>query len=427
MRRPLLALFAGLSVLTAAIVAQRPPASSAGRHRMAPLRRRCREFEVYRLWSRWTLSNVARLAVAWRWSTPDNDIVKTNPARPYGNQDTPLMVNGVLYTTTPLGIVAALDPVSGRTLWTSELRAPERTGRPTKPRSRTVAPPLDRRHAQAHHHRHPRRAARSIDAETGTPGDFGTAGRVSVTDGLAYTQPLNYAMNSSPVVVRNVVIPSTNIAESSAAEGATARRHLRLDARTGKKLWTFHAIPARGEFGYDTSGRRLRPRSTGNTNVWSLITVDEETGYVYLPLRTPTNDFSGGHRPGRQPLRREPRLPRRHHREARVALPGCASRPVGLRLPRGAESRRPRRERTSGEGRGAGQQAGVHLRVRPADRPATVADRGAAIAGVPTVPGERAARTQPFPTLPPPFEQQGSSTATSSTSRPSCAHRRSRR
>jgi quinoprotein glucose dehydrogenase len=63
-------------------------------------------------------ANVRDLQVAWRWSAPDNEIVKTNPsARPGAFQDTPLMVNGVLYTTTSLGIYAALDPTTGRTLW----------------------------------------------------------------------------------------------------------------------------------------------------------------------------------------------------------------------------------------------------------------------------------------------------------------------
>ena len=85
-----------------------------------------------------TRANVNRLDVAWRWSTPDNEIVKTNPARPYGYQDTPLLVNGVLYTTTPLGIVAALDPMTGRTIWTWD---PEtwRLGRVLRQHERLVA------------------------------------------------------------------------------------------------------------------------------------------------------------------------------------------------------------------------------------------------------------------------------------------------
>src|SRR5262245_8535573 len=65
-----------------------------------------------------TRTNVNQLQIAWRWSSPDNEIAKVNPAaRPPGYQDTPIMVNGVLYTTTALGMYVALDPATGRTLW----------------------------------------------------------------------------------------------------------------------------------------------------------------------------------------------------------------------------------------------------------------------------------------------------------------------
>src|SRR3954453_1389593 len=65
-----------------------------------------------------TRANVGNLQIAWRWSSPDNEIAKANPnARPGAYQDTPLMVNGVVYTTTSLGVYAAIDPTTGRTLW----------------------------------------------------------------------------------------------------------------------------------------------------------------------------------------------------------------------------------------------------------------------------------------------------------------------
>ena len=65
-----------------------------------------------------TPDNVGQLEIAWRWSSPDNEIVKTNPtSRPGAFQDTPIMVNGVLYTTSSLGVYSAIDPVTGRTLW----------------------------------------------------------------------------------------------------------------------------------------------------------------------------------------------------------------------------------------------------------------------------------------------------------------------
>ena len=67
--------------------------------------------------------------------------------------------------------------------------------------------------------------------------------------------------------------------------------------RTGKRLWTFHSVPQPGEFGNET-WEGDAAEYTGNTNVWSLMSVDEELGYVYLPFGTPTNDYYGGHRLG---------------------------------------------------------------------------------------------------------------------------------
>jgi quinoprotein glucose dehydrogenase len=70
-----------------------------------------------------------------------------------------------------------------------------------------------------------------------------------------------------------------------------------FDVRTGKKLWTLHSIPQKGEFGNDTWGDDSWTY-TGSTNVWTNMSGDEELGYVYLPFGTPTDDFYGGHRPG---------------------------------------------------------------------------------------------------------------------------------
>ena len=70
-----------------------------------------------------------------------------------------------------------------------------------------------------------------------------------------------------------------------------------FDVRTGKPAWIFHAIPQEGEFGNDTWEEESW-KYTGNANVWTLMTTDEELGYVYLPMSTPTNDWYGGQRSG---------------------------------------------------------------------------------------------------------------------------------
>ena len=74
--------------------------------------------------------NVSRLAVAWQWPSIDNAVVDANPtARPGAYQDTPLMANGMLYTVTSLGQIAALDPATGRARWTFDPGS-WKTGRP---------------------------------------------------------------------------------------------------------------------------------------------------------------------------------------------------------------------------------------------------------------------------------------------------------
>src|SRR5665213_282306 len=70
-----------------------------------------------------------------------------------------------------------------------------------------------------------------------------------------------------------------------------------FDVRSGKRLWIFHTIPTKGEFGYDT-WLNNSAEYTGNAGVWAQITVEEELGLVYLPVELPTSDYYGGNRPG---------------------------------------------------------------------------------------------------------------------------------
>jgi quinoprotein glucose dehydrogenase len=244
--------------------------------------------------------NVRNLQVAWRWKSPDNEIVKANPtSRPGSYQDTPIMVNGVLYTETSLGTFVAIDPTTGRTLWQYD---PEiwKAGRPPNLgfTHRGVAYWTDgtiKRIISGTHDAH----LISIDAETGKPDPaFGAAGRVDVIEGLPYAERVrNYAINSTPVVVKNVIIAGSNITDGPLVKEQPRGDIFGFDAKTGKRLWTFHAVPQEGEFGHDT-WENGSADYTGNTNVWSMITVDEQLGYVYLPFGTPTNDYYGGHRPG---------------------------------------------------------------------------------------------------------------------------------
>jgi len=106
-------------------------------------------------------------------------------------------------------------------------------------------------------------------------------------------------IQSAPVVAKDTVIVGAAFREGMTPKSMKNNKgYVRgFDARTGKRLWIFHTIPKKDEFGYDT-WLNDSAEYTGNTGVWTQITVDERLGLVYLPVESPTSDYYGGHRPG---------------------------------------------------------------------------------------------------------------------------------
>ncbi len=354
------------------------------------------------------LSNVSRLDVAWRWPSPDNAIVKANPlARPGGYEDTPLAVNGVMYTATSLGVFAAIDPASGRTIWQYD---PEtwKLGRPPNLgfTHRGVAYWTDgtiERIISGLHDGH----LISLDAKSGQPDPaFGVNGLVDTMAGVAHaTRVVNYAINSAPVIVKNVIIHGSNIADGPPNKEAPRGDVHGYDVRTGKLLWTFHAIPQAGEFGHQTWEEGSAEYS-GGTNVWSLMSVDETLGYAYLPFGTPTNDFYGGHRPGDNLFaeslvcldattgRRVWHFQTVHHGLWDYDL---ASAPALVDITVGG-----RKIKAVAQ---ASKQGFLYVFDRATGEPVwPIVERPVPQS---TVPRERTSPTQPFPSKPPPFERQG--------------------
>jgi quinoprotein glucose dehydrogenase len=138
-----------------------------------------------------------------------------------------------------------------------------------------------------------------LNPKTGKPIEsFGDNGSVNLLEGLNRPARVSvHQVNSPPMICNGVIVVGSVIFDRP-----TLQQYLRgdvrgYDIRTGEKLWQFHSIPQEGEFGNETWENDSWKHS-GNTNVWSLISADEELGYVYLPFGAATNDFYGGHRPG---------------------------------------------------------------------------------------------------------------------------------
>ncbi len=240
------------------------------------------------------------LRVVWRQSgMPDviREVHPDAPRAPSYYQNTPLMVGGLVYMSTALGTVAALDPGTGDVVWFDQL--PE--GRDRGSASRGVAYWTDGRDQRIIAITGEYLVA--LNAQTGARyPDFGDGGEVNLTSGYDRSRETPYSWRGPPTVVRDVVVVGSvvrdiNNAQMRSTKEADPGDVRGYDVRTGEHLWTFHTVPQPGEFGNDTWLHDSWQYS-GHTNVWSWMTADEELGYVYLPLTTPTDDWYGGHRLG---------------------------------------------------------------------------------------------------------------------------------
>lgn len=351
--------------------------------------------------------NVDQLEVAWQWTSSDGPVLSENSLDAGALKVTPIMVHGVLYVRTSLSIVAAIVAATGEQLWEFDPRSWE-VGRPTNLgfNTRGVAHWSD---GEAEHIFVATGDAHlwAVDAWTGRPvSDFGTDGRIDLTEGLRRAVPRrSYQVISPPLVVGDVVIVGSSIFDGPRYMTAPPGDIRAFDVRTGEERWRFNTIPEKDEYGIET-WEDDSWTYTGNTNVWSIMSADLDLGYVYLPIGTPTNDWYGGHRLGDNLFA-----------ESLVAVDAATGERVwhyqlvhhGLwdyDIP------------------AAPTLVDITVDGRPIKAVAQITKQGFVyvfdrVTGEPvwpieerpvpqsTVPGERASPTQPFPTKPPAFERQG--------------------
>ncbi len=249
--------------------------------------------------------NVSRLEVAWTWETGEVPVpgprlpVPRNKVRPASFEGTPLVIDGVMYISTSYNRVVALDPDTGEELWVYDPRTvdwgqvPNGTGFV----HRGVATWFDGEKRRIFLNSRWRLIA--IDALTGEPiPTFGSRGEIDLTERLLWhTNRLHYTQTSPPVVYKNLVIVGNGVWDGFVYKQDPPGNVQAFDVRTGELVWSFNLIPQKGEYGNET-WEDGSWRTTGHTNVWAPITVDEKRGLVYLPVGTPSNDYYGGGRKG---------------------------------------------------------------------------------------------------------------------------------
>jgi quinoprotein glucose dehydrogenase len=255
-------------------------------------------------------SNFSNLEIAWRIKT---DNFGDRPE--YKLEGTPLMVNGVLYATAgSRRAVIAVDPESGELLWIHGEHEGKRGGAaPRQLSGRGLAYWSDGVEERIFYVT-PGFRLICLNAKTGMRvASFGENGIVDLKldddqtisdwnsnhEWVPNTESGEIGIQSAPVVAGNTVIVGAAFREGMTPRSMRNNKGYArgFDVRTGKRLWIFHTIPKKGEFGYDT-WEKGSAEYTGNTGVWSQVTVDEKLGLAYLPVESPTSDFYGGHRPG---------------------------------------------------------------------------------------------------------------------------------
>jgi quinoprotein glucose dehydrogenase len=252
-------------------------------------------------------SNVAQLKVVWTWESPDQAILKSNPGLPPGEfQATPIMLDGVLYTSTAMCQVAAIDAATGKQLWVHD------SG--NWRHRRTLSKGFQHRGVAYWAEGDDKRIfigtgdnkLIALAAKTGKPvTHFGENGIVDLTSvGLQRkvesSEPLWNVMGgmSAPLICGDVLVIGQWVHDREVNDEIMPPGDVRgFDVRTGALKWTFHTVPMKGEFGYETWLNGSAGRN-GNTNIWAPMTADDELGLVYLPGSCPTNNFYGAKRPG---------------------------------------------------------------------------------------------------------------------------------
>ncbi len=356
-----------------------------------------------------TADNFDELEVAWRFKT-DN----LGPVPEFRFQSTPLMVDGVLYSTGgSRRAVMALDAATGELLWVYSVDEGQRgAAAPRQLSGRGLAYwPGDGNNGARVVYVTPGYRLVALDAATGRPVPvFGDAGMVDLKQGNDQAVDLvtgEVGLHATPIVAGDVVVVgAAHRTGGNPRSRANVKGYVRgYDVRTGERLWIFHTIPRPGQFGRDTW---LADSAvyTGNTGVWGQISVDVDLGLVYLPVEAATGDYFGANRPGDNLFaeslvavdlytgERRWHYQLVHHGIWDHDIP-CA--PILLDLTIDGELVKAVAQPT--------KQAFLYVFNRETGEPIWPIEERPVPAG--DVPGEWYSPTQPFPTKPPAYDRQG--------------------
>ena len=269
----------------------------------------CRSKENYTTWSNYKgspesiqyssltqidTSNVKELQIAWEYHCGDADTVHQSQI-----QCNPIIVDGVLYGTSPEMKLFALDAANGQQKWVFNPFDSLDSNRRTffiMNNCRGVSYWTDEKNDKRIYYT-AGSYLYSINAQSGKPVmAFGDSGKIDLHNGLDRdVSDLFVTATSPPAIYKDLVIACARVDEGQHA----APGHIRaFDAKTGERRWIFHTIPFPGEEGYNTWDDTSAYKYIGGANPWSGFSLDVKRGILFASTGSASYDFYGGKRTG---------------------------------------------------------------------------------------------------------------------------------
>ena len=252
-----------------------------------PMRKADHESSSYSPLDQINASNVEELELAWEYKTGDSLL--------YTIECNPIIINGILYASSPMLNAFALDAETGEELWKfipSEAGPTRRDGQRVNRGLTYWAEGEDKRLYYP--------AGTYLYAINARNGDlltsFGEGGRIDLTKGLDRdigNTPVS--STSPPTIFEDLIIMCSSTPDG---KNNTPPGHIRAyNLHTGEREWIFHTLPHPGEKGYETWPEEAWKTAGGN-NAWAGLSLDEERGIVYAPTGSPAYDHNGFNRHG---------------------------------------------------------------------------------------------------------------------------------
>ena len=233
-----------------------------------------------------TPQNVHLLAPAWEYHSENGDSLERTQI-----QCNPIIINGILYGTSPKLKVFALNAATGKRLWEFN---PNKETNYAMNVNRGVTFWTDGKEKRILF-----AAGSELFALNTANGQlietFGDNGKVNLKVGLGENAKDKYVAATTPgVICKDLLIIGSRVSENAGGAPGFIQA---FNVKSGKLEWVFHSIPQPGEFGYDTWPEDAW-KEAGGANSWAGMSLDEKRGVVYIPTGSAAFDFWGGNRKG---------------------------------------------------------------------------------------------------------------------------------